>query len=77
MLRARLLLSALLLGSASQALALESGVPMGNGGRSSRAEHVAYCSQTKSDCLQNVGPYTRYPSQRAQCVIRYDQCLNR
>ncbi|MCW2286201.1 hypothetical protein M2323_004061 [Rhodoblastus acidophilus] len=75
--RARLLLSVLLFGSASQAFALESGVPMGNGGRASRAQQVAYCAQTKSDCLENVGPYTRYPSQRAQCLIRYDQCLNR
>ncbi|MCW2273824.1 hypothetical protein GJ654_08470 [Rhodoblastus acidophilus] len=73
--RAHLLLSALFLGSVSQAFALEGGFPMG--GRQSRAEQVAYCAQSKSDCLQNVGPFTRYPSQRAQCVIRYDQCLNR
>lgn len=74
-----LLFSALFLsiGAASQAFALEGGFSKGPDGSGRRAEQTNSCADTKSRCLQNLGPWTRYPSQRSQCVISYDQCLSR
>lgn len=78
MMRAIFLLSAaLLIGNTSQAFAEIGGLPIGLDQRQSRAEHVGYCGREKYHCLENVGRWTRFPSQRTQCVIRYDQCLNR
>lgn len=40
-----------------------------------RQQHANYCADRRFRCLQDVGPQTRFPSLRAQCVIRSDQCL--
>jgi len=58
----------------SPAFALEGGLPRTNASQL-RAERIDVCADRKYQCLQNaVG---RLFSQRGQCVIRYDQCLNR
>jgi hypothetical protein len=75
--RKLLAFSALLLlsGSGLQALAKDGGLAMPLDARQWRAERVNICADRKYQCLQNaVGLLT---SQRGQCVIRYDQCLNR
>jgi len=70
-------LMVLLAAGASPARALEGAFPVGLSDNSSQAQRSNSCAQTRSQCLQNVGPWTRYPSQRAQCAIRYDQCAGR
>lgn len=61
--------------AASQALAKEGGLSMPPDARQWRAERLNICADRKYQCLQNaVGLLT---SLRGQCVIRYDQCLNR
>jgi len=65
----------LLTGAISQAFAMEAGRQRVVDARQFRAERVNICEDRKYQCLQNaVGPLF---SQRGQCIIRYDQCMNR
>ena len=47
-----------------------------SGGHRTRQEHVAYCKETKRDCLADIGPtLPRHPNAANLCLISHDQCM--
>jgi len=47
-----------------------------SGGHRTLQEHVAYCKETKRDCLADIGPtLPRHPNAANLCLISHDQCM--
>lgn len=63
-------------GLPASAGAAEKGWTIDSGGHRTRQEHVAYCKETKRDCLADIGPtLPRRPNAANLCLISHDQCM--